>query len=117
MGTDMADDSAEILCQSFLQEAIVRSFRMSRNVHPFEVVRPALLGVWMDSDLLQIKKKKKRSFDSSGFPSGRSLTSVSAVFHCKIQAIKSLHWGGLTGKKKIKALYLKKFPEITPKKT
>ena len=38
---DIRDDSVEILFQSFLQEALVSSSVMGREVHSFDVVHPA----------------------------------------------------------------------------
>ena len=50
---DVRDDSAEILFQSSLQEAVVGSSRMGRDAHSFDVVHsafplPTLQGVLTD---------------------------------------------------------------------
>ena len=50
---DLRDDSAEILFQSFLQEALVNRSRMGRDVHSFDVVHPAFPLSTMASSTLQ----------------------------------------------------------------
>ena len=38
------DDSAEIVFQSFLQEAFMSKSGMGRDIHPFDIVHPAFLA-------------------------------------------------------------------------
>ena len=91
----MSDDSVEILFQSFLREAFMSSSSMARDIHSFDVARPAfplpttaspaLLGALKDGfreavvacDMAEPKGSIGMVVDSDAILTGSSLTATS----------------------------------------